>query len=104
MRNGGTGGIVAALRILIGCPQGDGLPNARWVAGQREHFRIIKFRWFFGAVGGVVRLLGTPLRENCRAPLAGMADWKSEGKAEALGISAARVRFRGARGAAAGVE
>ena len=86
MRHGGTGGIVAALRILIGCPQGDGLPNARWVAGQTEHFRIIKFRWFFGGGRGVGHLLGTPLRENCRVPLAGMADWKSEDKAEALGI------------------
>ena len=87
MRHGGTGGIVAALRILIGCPQGDGLPNARLVAGLREHFRIIDFRWFFGGVRCPIMLFGTPLRENCRAPLAGMADWKSEGKAEALGIT-----------------
>ena len=47
----------------------------------------LNFVGFLGAVGGVVRLLGTPLRENCRASLAGMASSKSEGKAEALGIT-----------------
>ena len=39
---------------------------------------------FLVAVGGVVHLFGTPLKENCRAPLAGMAGCKSEDKA--LGI------------------
>ena len=53
----------------------------------RCNSKIVRFRRFFGADGGVIRLLGTPLRENCRAPLAGMASSKSEGKAEALGIS-----------------
>ena len=48
---------------------------------------MVKFRWFFVGGRGVVHLFGTPLKENCRAPLAGMASSKSEGKAEALGIT-----------------
>ena len=48
--------------------------------------KSLNFVCFWGASGGSIRLFGTCLRENCRAPLAGMADWKSEGKAEALGI------------------
>ena len=49
-------------------------------------FQNVDISLVFWGGRGVIRLLGTPLRENCRAPLAGMADWKSEGKAEALGI------------------
>jgi len=37
-----------------------------------------------GASGSVRHLFGIPLKENCRAPLAGMAGCKNEGKA--LGI------------------
>ena len=53
----------------------------------RRNSKMIKFRWFWGASGGLGRILRTRLRENCRAPLAGMASCQSDGKAEALGTS-----------------
>ena len=85
-------GGMAALAAYGSIANLDRVPAGRWVTEcsigcrTKRAFQNHRISLVFWGGRGPVRLFGTPLRENCRAPLAGMASFQSEGKAEALGI------------------